>query len=164
MPRSLPLVTIPTPSLRERSIEVNPRTIGTPEFQTFLDELIETMRVENGVGIAAPQVSRNIRVFIVNEKGNGVAYINPVVTPLTEITEESEEGCLSVPGTLGANHRPYGIVMRAKKVHVTALTRHARRVEFDAKGFLALVFQHEMDHLDGIVYLDKKVRMTKGHA
>ncbi|MEK7115954.1 MAG: peptide deformylase [Patescibacteria group bacterium] len=155
MSKPLPLVTIPTPSLRERSVDVDPKNIGTPEFQTFLDDLIETMFVEDGVGIAASQVGRNIRVFIVKEKGKGIAYINPNVTPLTDLTEKSEEGCLSVPGTFGAKDRPYGIVKRASKAHVMSLSRHARRIEFDVQGFLAIVFQHEMDHLNGVLYIDK---------
>lgn len=155
MPKSLPLVKLPTPSLRERSVEVDPKTIGTPEFQTFLDDMIETMFVEDGVGIAASQVGRNVRAFIVNDKGTGVPFINPTVEIGGDLTEESEEGCLSVPGV-------YGIVMRAKKVKVMALDRHARRIEFTAKGFPAIVFQHEMDHLNGVLFVDKTVRMTKG--
>lgn len=151
MPKSLPLVQIPKPSLRERSVEVDPKDIGTPEFQTYLDDLIETMFVEDGVGIASPQVGKNIRVFIVNEKMGAKAYINPEVTPIGELSIESEEGCLSVPGV-------WGIVPRAKKAKVLALDRHGRRVEFDAKGFMAIVFQHEFDHLNGILFIDKATR------
>lgn len=151
MPKSLPLTQIPTPSLRERSLEVDPAIIGTTDFQTFLDDLIETMFVEDGVGIASPQVGKNIRVFIVNEKTGPKAYINPEVTALGEHSVESEEGCLSVPGV-------WGIVPRAKKAHVKALDRHGRRVEFDAKGFMAIVYQHEFDHLNGILFIDKATR------
>jgi peptide deformylase len=151
MPRSLPLVTVPTPSLRERSVEVDPKQIGTPEFQIFLDDLIETMFVEDGVGIAAPQVGRNERIFIVNEKTGAQAYINPHIELVTETDVESEEGCLSVPGV-------FGIVMRAKKVRISALNRHGRKIEFIAKGFPAIVFQHEGDHLDGILFIDKATK------
>lgn len=154
MPKSLPLVTIPTPSLRERSIEVDPSQIGTTEFQAYLDDLIETMFVEDGVGIASPQVGKNIRVFIVNEKLGPKAYINPEVTAIGELSVESEEGCLSVPGV-------WGIVPRAKKAHVKALDRHGRRVEFDAKGFMAIVYQHEFDHLNGVLFIDKAIRTEK---
>lgn len=157
MPKSLPLVKLPTKTLRERSIDVDPKTIGTPEFQTFLDDLIETMFVEDGVGIASPQVGKNIRVFIVNEKAGPKAYINPEISLLSEATVDSEEGCLSVPGT-------WGIVPRAKKAHVCALDRHGRRVEFDAKGFMAIVFQHEFDHLNGILFIDKATQLTQGIA
>lgn len=154
MPKSLPLVQLPTPSLRERSIEVDPKEIGTTEFQLFIDDLTETMFVEDGVGIASPQVGKNIRVFIVNEKSGPRAYINPVVTPIGEPVVESEEGCLSVPGV-------WGIVKRSKKAQVQALDRHGRRVEFDAKGFMAIVFQHEYDHLNGVLFIDKAIRTEK---
>lgn len=154
MAKALPVVTIPTPSLRERSVDVAPEQIGTPEFQVFLDELIETMYVEDGVGIAAPQVGRNERIFIVNETNGPNAYINPTVETLSDLDVESEEGCLSVPGV-------YGIVKRAKKVRITALNRHGRKTEFTAKGFLAIVFQHEYDHLNGILFIDKAVKTHK---
>lgn len=157
MPKSLPLTKIPTASLHVRSVEVDPKQIGTTEFQHFLDDLTETMFVEDGVGIAAPQVGRNERIFIVNEKQGARAYINPEITLLTDVTEDSEEGCLSVPGT-------WGLVKRAKKVHVRALDRHARRVEFDAKGFPAIIFQHEFDHLEGILYIDKAYKILKSRS
>ncbi len=152
MPKSLPLVTLPIPTLRDRSIEVDPKEIGTPEFQLFLDDLIATMFVEDGVGIASPQVGRNIRVFIVNEKLGPKAYINPEVTTIGEAMQESEEGCLSVPGV-------WGVVSRSKKAKVKALDRHGRRVEFDVKGFMAIVFQHEFDHLNGVLFIDRASRI-----
>jgi peptide deformylase len=148
MKPTLPLVTIPTPSLRVRSTEVDPAQIGTPEFQAFLDTLIATMHVADGVGIASPQVGRNERIFIVNERFGAKAYINPEITLLTEADVDSEEGCLSVPKT-------WGMVKRAKKIHLKALDRHGRRIEFDAKGFPAIVYQHEFDHLEGILFIDK---------
>ena len=155
MPKALTLITLPTKTLREPSIDVDPDAIGTPEFQTFVDDLIETMIVEDGVGIASPQVGKNIRVFIVNEKSGAKVYINPTISFLSEATIDSEEGCLSVPGM-------WGVVPRAKKIHVQALDRHARRVEFDAKGFSAIVFQHEYDHLNGVLFIDKATQITKG--
>lgn len=154
MPRALPLTTLPTATLHERSVEVAREEIGTPEFQRWLDDVIETMFAANGVGIAAAQVGRNIRVFVVNDRGRGVVYINPTVELLSGATEESEEGCLSVPGV-------YGIVKRAKKIRVTAQNRHGRTETFVTKGFPAIVFQHEMDHLNGILYVDKVERYTK---
>jgi len=151
----LPLVTLPTASLRERSREVDPKTIATPDFQTFLDVLIETMFVEDGVGIAAPQVGRNDRIVIVNEKDGPKPYINPEIVKMSEDLQDSEEGCLSVPGV-------WGIVPRAKKVRFRALDRHGRRIEFDAKGFSATVYQHEVDHLDGILFIERATKIVKG--
>lgn len=157
MAKSLPLVTLPAPSLRERSVEVDPKAIGTPEFQSFLDVLIETMFAEDGVGIASPQVGRNERIFIVNEKDGPKAYINPEITEMSDATQDSEEGCLSVPGI-------WGLVKRAKKIRFRALDRHGRKVEFDAKGFMATVYQHELDHLNGILFIDRAVTTTQGHG
>jgi len=155
MASSLPLVTLPTKTLRERSKEVDPKIIATPAFQAFLDVLTETMFVEDGVGIASPQVGRNDRIFIVNEKDGPKAYINPEITKMSEDLQDSEEGCLSVPGV-------WGIVPRAKKIHFKALNRHGRIVEFDAKGFAATVYQHELDHLDGKLFIDRATKIVKG--
>lgn len=155
MAKALKIVTLPTPSLRERSLEVEVETIGTPEFQRFIDDLAETMFTADGVGIAAPQVGRNIRVFIVNEKSGPKAYINPAIELLSEATIDSEEGCLSVPGV-------WGVVPRAKRIRLTALDRHGRQVVVQAKNFPAVVYQHESDHLDGILFVDKATRIDKG--
>ena len=155
MAKPLPFLPTKTPSLHTRSTEVDSATIGTPEFQAFLDDRTETVFSSDGVGMAAPQVGRHERIFVVNErKGHGV-YINPEVTLLTELTEDSEEGCFSVPGV-------WGFVKRAKKVRVKALNRHGRRVEFDVKGFHAFVFQHEFDHLEGILFIDKAFKIERG--
>ena len=82
-------------------------------------------------------------------------YINPVVEVLSEAVVESEEGCLSVPGI-------WGIVPRAKKIRLKAYDRHGRRIEVDAKGYSAIIIQHEFDHLQGILFVDKMTHATKG--
>ncbi|MBP9869246.1 peptide deformylase [Patescibacteria group bacterium] len=155
MPKSFPLVTIPTKTLRQPSADVDPAIIGTPEFQTFLDVLTETMFVEDGVGIAAPQVGRNDRICIVNEKTGPKAYINPEVEITTDALQDSEEGCLSVPGV-------WGNVKRAKKIRFRALDRHGRKVNFEAKGFMATVYQHEVDHLNGVLFIDRAEKILRG--
>ncbi len=155
MAKPLSIVTLPAPSLRERSVEVAPAAIGTPEFQEFIDRLTDAMFEYDGVGIAAPQVGRNIRVFIANEKGGPRAYINPVITEMSEKTVDSEEGCLSVPGV-------WGVVPRAKRIKLKALDRHGRTIEIDAKNFPAIILQHEFDHLEGILFVDKATRIDKG--
>lgn len=142
------IVTNPTPSLRERSVEVDPKEITTPEFQTYLDTLTHTMLVKDGVGIASPQVGRNIRAIVVQLDQVSECYMNPEITKVSEALIESEEGCLSVPGI-------YGLVERHKRVTVRALNRHGRRVELDLRNFPAIVFQHEIDHLNGVLFIDK---------
>ncbi len=144
----LNIVTLPNTSLRERSRELDVGEVTTPEFQKYLDDLAETMHVADGVGIASPQVGKNIRAIVVSTKTGPECYINPEIVKKSEATLESEEGCLSVPGK-------YGIVTRHKKVTIRALNRHGRKVEFEVKQFPAIVFQHEIDHLDGILFIDK---------
>ena len=147
------IVTIPTPSLRERSVEVDVAEITTPAFQAYLDKLSRTMHVSDGVGIASPQVGKNIRVIVVHIQHKTETYINPVITKKSDTMIESEEGCLSVP-------KKYGLVTRHKKVTVEAINRHGKRVVLDLKGFPAIVFQHEIDHLDGILFIDKATKIV----
>lgn len=137
-----------TPSLRQRSRELSVEEITNPTFQTFLDKLAHTMLVADGVGIAAPQIGENVRAIVVNGTGQPECLLNPEIVKKSEALVESEEGCFSVPGK-------YGIVMRHKKVTVRALNRHGRRVEMEVKNFPAFVVQHEIDHLDGILFIDK---------
>lgn len=151
----LPLVTLPAASLRQPSEAVSPETIGTPRFQAFCDAMVATMFKEDGVGLAAPQVGRNIRVIAVNGRGGAEIYINPTIIKASAAVENGEEGCLSVPHV-------WGIVERHKKVTVHALTRHNRKVTLDVKGFDAVVFQHEIDHINGILFIDKAKEITKG--
>lgn len=154
MSDTFPIVTVPTPSLRERSVEIAVEEITTPDFQAYLDKLVRTMFVEDGVGIASPQVGRNIRAIVVKTGTRPECYMNPVITKKSEATVEGEEGCLSVPGK-------FGIVTRHKKVTVEAVNRHGKRVVLELKGFPAIVFQHEIDHLDGILFIDKATKLVK---
>lgn len=146
------IVKHPAPSLRERSIEVDPAEITTPAFQAYLDKLSATMAVKDGVGIASPQVGRNIRAVVVTLSGEVSCLINPEITKTSAAMIESEEGCLSVPGI-------YGLVERHKRITLKALNRHGRKVELDLRNFDAIVVQHEIDHLDGVLFIDK---MKKG--
>ncbi|MCK9360721.1 peptide deformylase [Patescibacteria group bacterium] len=138
------------PSLRERSRELEVSEVTVPEFQLYLDALIRKMIEARGVGLASPQIGRNIRAVVVQPEptDDPLVLINPVITKKSDALLESEEGCFSVPGT-------YGLVKRHKKVTVEALNRHGRRIEFEAKNFPAFVVQHEIDHLDGILFIDK---------
>ena len=115
------------------------------EFRKFLD----------GVGLAAPQVGVSKRVFVCDD-GNGVVrkVINPIVVPLTEETQEFEEGCLSVPGI-------YKKVERPKRVLLKYLNENGEEVKEIAENFLAVVVQHENDHLDGILFVEKISPMAK---
>ncbi|HEY4119747.1 MAG TPA: peptide deformylase [Byssovorax sp.] len=147
------------PVLRQRARELEPEEILRPPFQRFLDDLVETMRDANGAGLAAIQVYRPIRVVAVEVTGNNPRYpykppiplqilINPVITPLTDEVFENFEGCLSVPGLRG-------LVERRAEVHVSGLDREGNPIEFDARGLKAGTYQHECDHLDGVLFTDR---------
>jgi peptide deformylase len=151
---TFPIVKDPTPSLRQRSREIEVSEIQTPEFQAYLDKLTATMLVEDGVGIASPQVGRNIRAIVVNMPKGPECFMNPEITKKSEATVDSDEGCLSVP-------EKYGVVQRHKKITLRALNRHGRRIEFEAKAFPAIIFQHEIDHLDGVLFIDKAKNIVK---
>ncbi len=145
----LPILTIDKfPQLRERSVDLDPAELAKPAFQAWLDDLVETMHKADGIGIAAPQTGKQIRVFVAVDKKVPQIVINPVVVRKSFRLEKDEEGCLSVPGK-------FGVVKRHKAFCVDALDRNGKKIRHDAKGFFARVLQHELDHLDGVLFIDR---------
>lgn len=152
------------PILRRVADPVKKKEISTPEFQQFIDDMIETMHEYEGVGLAAPQVHRSVRVSVIEIQDNprypnrdnvGLhVFINPEVTVLTKEMNSYWEGCLSVPGLRG-------LVARPNRIKVKYLDREGRAREILGESFLATVLQHEFDHLDGKLYLDRLVDPTK---
>jgi peptide deformylase len=146
------------PVLRQVAQPVPVERIRSADVQRFIDDMIETMREYSGAGLAANQVHTPIRVAVIEVAENPrypeapqvplTVLVNPVVTPLTEELEEGWEGCLSVPDMRGR-------VPRYTAVRLECYDREARRVDLVAKDFFARVIQHETDHLDGIVYVDR---------
>jgi len=144
------------PVLRQVAEPVDPSTLATPEFQDFLDSMILTMHEYEGVGLAAPQVHQSVRAVVLHEDAGLVddrdqpltVLVNPVITPQTEERSAMWEGCLSVPGLRGKVSRP-------NRVRVEGLTREGRALTLDLEGFAAIVIQHECDHLDGKLFLDR---------
>jgi peptide deformylase len=136
------------PVLRVRAKEVDPAECGTPELLALVKDMVETMYAANGVGIAAPQVGVSKRLCIVETDNGPIALVNPVITDASWKKVKDEEGCLSVP-------KMYGPVMRAKSLRVTALTVDGKEVSFPAKDMFARIVQHEVDHLDGVLFIDK---------
>ena len=124
----------------------------TPRILTLLDDMIETMRAANGVGLAAPQVGILRRIAVVEtEPGEVFELINPrIIAAAGE--DEGAEGCLSVPGR-------YGLVKRPLHVTVRAINREGEEFEITVHDFQARAFCHEIDHLDGHLYIDKVTRM-----
>lgn len=152
------------PVLRRVAQPVSEKEIKSERFQRFIEDMIETMREYDGIGLAAPQVHHSIRVSVVEIQDNpryatkehvGLhAFINPEVTLLRKDTNSYWEGCLSLPGLRG-------LVARPNKIKVKYLDRDAKPCELVAENFLATVLQHEFDHLDGKLYVDRLVDTTK---
>ncbi|WP_066638760.1 peptide deformylase [Desulfolucanica intricata] len=136
--------------LREKSVPV--RNI-TPNIHKLLDNMAETMYDAKGVGLAAPQVGVLKRVIVVDAGEGLIELINPVIVKASG-QDIDTEGCLSVPGVLGD-------VPRAAKIVVKGLDRNGQEVQYRARGYMARAFQHEMDHLDGILFIDKAVNLRK---
>ncbi len=132
-----------SPVLRQ---EGEPVSEITDEIRTLVADMFETMYAAKGIGLAAPQVGRSIRVAVVDVEGERFALINPEIV-LREGLHRAEEGCLSIPEI-------YGDVDRAQRVVVRALDIHGNAFEVNAHDLLARCFQHEIDHLDGRLFLD----------
>jgi peptide deformylase len=139
---------LPDPHLRKKSSLVKKDSILAKEIKNLLADLEKTMLEKDGIGIAAPQIGKNIRLILVNTKHGVLAMFNPVLEKKSWAKELGEEGCLSVPDV-------FGKVKRHKKVTCKYYNKEAVTVSLDAEGLLARVIQHEMDHLDGILFIDK---------
>ncbi|MEY4744207.1 MAG: hypothetical protein RL272_152 [Candidatus Parcubacteria bacterium] len=142
------------PVLRSRAKEVAPEEIATPAFRRVLDDMVETMYAANGVGIAAPQVGIAKRIFIAERAQGPIALINPVFTKKSLKLLGGEEGCLSVPGK-------FDKVRRHKSVTIEGLTANGEKISFTAEDFFARILQHELDHLDGMLYVDRVKEQKK---
>ena len=142
---------IPAECLRTPSILVGADLLAQSKTQKLIDDLIETMRSAHGVGLAASQVAINQRIIIVLRSGKPIAYINPVLKNLSFAKIDSEEGCLSVPNTIG-------IVKRHRSLDLSALNHQGHEIKEHLQGFDAIVLQHEVDHLDGILFTDRAYR------
>jgi peptide deformylase len=154
----LPIATVGDPVLRRRAAEVGPDELRSPEVQRLIDDLIETRRVAGGAGLAATQVSAPWRIAVVEvDEHTRYAYkppipltviVNPVIEPLTREELVISEGCLSVPDLRGD-------VPRRLAVRVHSVDRFGQPQETVAEGLSAGTFQHEVDHLDGVLFLDR---------
>ncbi len=155
--QSLKIINEDDSRIREISKSVIISKIETEDFQKFLSQLYATMLVEGGIGIAAPQVGMLQRICIVSDEGkNPQILINPEITWFSRDTVGLPEGCLSVPGAQGE-------VIRPKSIHVKGLNEQGEKVKIKAKGWLSRVIQHEVDHLDGILFIDKAVSLSYSH-
>ena len=157
------IVTLPEPVLRRKA-----RAIAKfdKNLQTLIDDMVETMRDAPGVGLAAPQIGLSERLIVVEyferdedeEKENAPkkvwAVLNPEIIKASEEKLLGVEGCLSIPGLVGE-------VERHASVQVKGLNRHGKPLKIKAEGWLARIFQHEIDHLNGVLFTDRAARVWK---
>ena len=144
-----PILKYGAPELETKSPSI---TRFDEEIKTLAEDMLETMYAAPGVGLAAPQVGVNLRLMVIDitggeEQGHQIVFTNPEITE-EEGTEEAEEGCLSIPGFTAVVERP-------GKVHVVGQDLEGNPQELDAEGLLARAVCHEIDHLDGLLYLDR---------
>lgn len=153
------VITLPHPVLRRKARKV---TDFGAELQTLIDDMIETMRTAPGVGLAAPQVNVSQRVIVVefgDEEDEDVpaklyAVVNPEITRTSREVVMGTEGCLSIPEIVGDVERP-------EDATIKGYNRHGQPVKIKASGWLARIFQHEVDHLDGVLFVDRAERVWK---
>ena len=154
------IVYLPDPILRRKAQPINRFDAS---LQTLIDDMIETMRDAPGVGLAAPQVGVSDRLIVVEYPMDDqkeaapkklFVVINPEIKEISDETEMGVEGCLSVPGFQGE-------VERSLAVTVKGLNRHGQPMKIKAKGWLARIFQHEIDHINGIVFTERATRIWK---
>ncbi len=153
------IITLGHPTLRQKARKV---TRFGPEVQQLINDMIETMRAAPGVGLAAPQVDVQERIVVVElpaDEEEGLpaelyAFVNPEIVKASRETEEGEEGCLSIPGYIGEVERSTEIVIRGQD----ALGRPQR---LKARDYLARIFQHEIDHLEGVLFIDRVTDPSK---
>ena len=151
------------PVLRKVTETVPRRDLKSPALQKFIDDMVETMKEYDGVGLAADQVFESKQIAVLEVADNPrypgkpavplTVLVNPKITPLSEAVEEDWEGCLSIPDLRGR-------VPRYKSIRVQALDRSGHELDFLATDFHARVIQHEFDHLNGKVYLDRMRDLT----
>ncbi|MDN3398612.1 peptide deformylase [Psychrobacter sp. APC 3426] len=153
----LPILNYPDPRLRTIA---KPVKEVTAEIKTLIADMIETMYDAQGIGLAASQVDRHIQLIVMDlseDKNAPRVFINPKVTPLVEEKQPYEEGCLSVPDV-------YDKVERPTKVRIEALDENGDKIDEEVEGLLAVCIQHEMDHLNGVIFVDYLSRLKQTRA
>ncbi len=147
----LNIITHPNPNLRNKSHEINEDEILSSDFKELIKNLSQTMIKKDGIGLAAPQVNIAKRVIIVNSNNNAAVFINPKIIKKSFLKNKMEEGCLSIPGV-------YKKVKRYNSVTMQFQDLKAKKQKIKANKLLARILQHEIDHLDGVLFIDKIVK------
>jgi peptide deformylase len=148
----LPILKTPNPLLRKRTSEVRETQFGSPEVLELVKDMKETLRQAQGVGLASNQVGKDLRLFVAEIERKLYAVANPKIIKISPKIAIMEEGCLSVPGI-------YGLVERPESVEIEGKNQFGKKIKIKVRGLLARVFQHEIDHLDGILFIDKAKKL-----
>lgn len=156
----LPVTTEPNPILHQKGRDLTVAELATPEIKKLIKNMTETMYVKDGVGIAAPQIGQSMQICVIAKQYSPVnqhedlVLVNPVWQKTSIRKAWDEEGCLSVP-------KIYGEVKRYLKIKVKALDQHGKPLEFQANDFPARIVQHEVDHLNGILFIEKARKLHR---
>jgi peptide deformylase len=154
MKKVMKIIRHPDPALRKKSKPLEAKKITDSTMQDFCLCMEKTMLEKDGIGLAAPQVGKNIRLVVINTKEGPIAMFNPKFIKKSWTKETSEEGCLSVPDV-------FGQVSRHQKINLEFTDKTGRKISLEASGLMARVIQHEVDHLDGILFIDKAKNVKK---
>lgn len=154
-------------TLRQKSVDLSIDEIGSKKIQTLLQNMKETLdQCPDGAALAAPQIGASLRIFVVSRKifmddegvipvgAKDLVFINPQLTKISKRKKKLEEGCLSVRGY-------FGEIDRAEKATVEAYNEFGQKFSYAGSGLMAQIFQHELDHLDGILFIDKAKNIAK---
>jgi len=148
MAKILKIITKENPILRKKSLFIDKKKISSTELQDLCLNMSETMDNKNGVGLAAPQIGKNIRLIVINTKDGHLHLFNPEIIKTSWKKELGDEGCLSVPDI-------FGKVKRFTNINCQFFDKKGKIQKLKANGLMARVIQHEIDHLDGILFIDK---------
>lgn len=159
MPKELSIITHPDPRLRLKSTPVGETEIKSETMQRLLSDMEETMLKKDGAGLAAPQIGQSIRLIVIHHEDKTIFLINPEISGKSWARETEEEGCLSVLNEQG--EIIYAPVERYKRVTCVYLDEKGQKQKIRAEKILARILQHEIDHLDGILFIDRIAQSKK---
>lgn len=145
------IVLYPNPILRQKTKKIEIEHLQSPEIQALIFDMLKIMKEHDGVGLAAPQVGQSLRLCTIKFEGKTYVLINPKIKSKSWRKVVAEEGCLSFPGK-------FILVKRNMKVKVEALDKKGNKIILKADGLLARALQHEIDHLDGVLFIDREVK------
>ena len=150
----LKIITLPNPILRQKSKNINLKETDSQGLKKLVLSMTKIMLKTNGVGLAAPQIGKNVRLAVINSKDGPFGIINPIIIKKSWAQELDREGCLSIPGV-------FAKVKRHKKITIVFFDQTGKKNKQTVQGLMARVIQHEIDHLDGILFIDKAVEIEK---